>query len=342
MGSRLLSRMVTGGRKSRGAVLVMALLIVAAVASLAVSFASTFQLSLARGENRWHGAQANAYLVGAESLAIGVLKKDAEDSDVDNLDELWAQPIPPFPVEGGWVGATLEDAQGRFNINALVGKAAAKQGQTRLADRFTTPQRRFIRLLQTFEEVPVTEQEAVEVMEAIVDWLDQDDNVTGFGGAESLYYGQLEDPYHPANALFSSASELRLIRNVTQALYQALLPLVEVLPEDSGMNVNTMSIPLLRSLQAPNDLQPLSLEDGERLASGRGIRGYDTVLDFATSDTLVDVLPAGTELDVEGLVTESDYFILKAESQLIRQRRRLTSLLERSDGVVTPVRRRDS
>lgn len=329
----------------RGAVLVMALLIVAAVASLATSFATSFHLSLARGENRWHGAQADAYLLGAESLGILVLRIDAEDDDengeVDSLDEIWAQEERAFPIEGGWVKANLEDAQGRFNLNNLADKVTSTKSETSVAARFTEHQRRFIRLLQIFEEVPVSQDEAVAITEAVIDWLDSDDTETGFGGAESAYYGQREHPYAPANGLFTSASELRLIRGITPELYRELLPLVVVLPKGQGLNVNTAKVPVLRCLQAETELGPLGLEDAERLASSRPNEGYTDITDFVDNEVIRNSLPSTGNLDDTDLVVSSAYFIVHAQVQIVQQRRRMNSLLKRiNDEEIFSIRRR--
>jgi len=325
----------------KGAVLVMALLIVALVASLAVSFSSAFQLSLARGENRWHGAQATAYLLGSESLAVKALRLDAEDNKFDHLGEGWAEEYPPFPVDGGWFKGRVEDAQGRFNLNNLAGAPQQNTDSGSRAQAFGYDQRRFIRLLQTFEQVPVEQSEAIAIMEAVIDWLDTDDQPTGFGGAEAQYYEQQETPYHPANGWFSSVSELRLVRHVTPELYMALLPYVVVLPKDgTNLNVNTAAVQILRCLNDNNSLAPLSSQDAERVAQARGEGGYEEVADFYNS-ALAPVLPQGASFVNDGLSIASDYFLLTAEAQLVRQRRRLTSLLWRNNGEVKPVRRRD-
>ena len=76
--------------------------------------------------------------------------------------------------------------------------------------------------------------------ESIIDWIDEDNNVTGIGGAETAYYTSLDKPYRPANQLFASVSELRLVKGMTEELYLHLLPLVSALPEtDTQINVNT-------------------------------------------------------------------------------------------------------
>jgi uncharacterized protein YqeY len=139
----------------------MALLIVAVVAGLSIRFASDYQLGLARAEGRWHGVQARAYLQGAESLAAYLLGED--DPEVDGLHEPWAQPLPPFEVEGGWIMATIEDARARFNLNNLLSQFDQQKAHND-PTRFTTDQRRFLRLLQSFEQAPISEDQAIELL----------------------------------------------------------------------------------------------------------------------------------------------------------------------------------
>ena len=50
-------------KKNGGAALIMALLIVVMVSVLAVTFSESFNLNVARSENRWYGAQAKNYLL---------------------------------------------------------------------------------------------------------------------------------------------------------------------------------------------------------------------------------------------------------------------------------------
>ena len=329
-------------REQRGAILVMTLLIVAVVSTLAVNFASAFQLTLARAENRWHGSQARAYLMGAEELALSVLSEDRESNDFDHLGEDWAQEIPPFPVEGGWLAARVEDAQGRFNINNVSGRVAGNEnGQAVGAARFTEAQRRMIRLLQTLGEEPLTEEESVALVEAIIDWLDSDDTVMGFGGAESDYYNSLDEPYAAANQNMVSVTELRLVRHMTPALYESLEPLLVALPEKVAININTAQSSLLRALNVADSLSPQSLEDTERWVAARGAEGFETVQNFVDTDSVQDTLPEGLNLPTEELSVSSEYFILWSEAQVARQRRQMNSVVNRTEETTSIIRRSD-
>lgn len=332
-----------GVARQRGVVLILALLVVTVVVGLAVSFAASFQLDVARGENRWHGGQARGFLVGAESLALAVLARDKRNGDVDHLGEDWAQQLAPFEVDGGWLQAYLEDAQGRFNLNSLAGTLDQRHMGHDDARRFTTAQRRFIRLLQTFDEVPLSVDEAVALTEAVIDWLDTDDDITGFGGAESDHYQQLETGYSAANRDFVSIEELRLVRDVSDELFEQLAPLLVVLPRDAGLNVNTMSLPLLRTLQHDTELSPLALYDAQMIIDSRNAKGFSTVDRFLASQAVRDALASGSAAapEKEGLVVASQFFLLHARAEVMQQQRRMTSLIRRYGADIAAIRRTD-
>ncbi len=325
-------------KQQRGTVLIMVLLIVAVVTALAVNFSSAFQLSLARGEVRWHGAQASAYLQGAEELAIKFLQDDRANNEIDHLEEDWAQEASPFPVEGGWLLGRIVDAQGLFNLNSLAGNVDAGRSG---AERFTPSQRRFIRLLQTFENMPVSENEAVALMEAIIDWLDADDEPTGFGGAESGFYSSQELAYHPANQLFSSVSELRLLRHMNPSLYKVLAPVVVVLPEATDININTATLPVFQSLNVGSSLSPLAAGDAQQLLEARGSEGYEDLQDFVDSPSLAGLLAEGALIETDNLSVNSEYFLIYSQAQLARQRRQSMSLVYRTENDTQIIRRED-
>ncbi len=284
--------MVAGSDKQSGVALVLAMMIVALIAVVAVEISWRFELSISRSGNRWHGIQAKAYLEGAEHLAMVVLKEDLEGDDsgkADHLGETWAQQTEPFPTDHGWVSGTIEDAHGRLNLNLLQpqpntcrnGEPPAQSGQCPLpqspCDNYTPAQQLLVRLLQTFnladegeEPVFLALEEAEMITEAVIDWLDEDAGITGFGGAESDYYEQLESPVAIANTQMVSVSELQVIKGVTPPLYRQLLPNVIALPKDlvNRVNINTAKPNLVRSIRSTDgcDLTPHDAEVGQRLS----------------------------------------------------------------------------
>ncbi|WP_245792360.1 type II secretion system minor pseudopilin GspK [Teredinibacter waterburyi] len=346
-------------QSQRGVALVLALLIVALVTTIAVELSWRFDLSIVRAGNRWFGMQGDIYLRGAEDFAKWGLQQDklqeqASGKAIDTLYDVWATPLEA-PIDESWIRGRMEDAQGRFNLNLLAKSAQPIKGRAPEPwERFTASQRRFIRLLQTInlsdstlegEGVYLDEQSAINITEAVIDWIDVDSNVTGFGGAESDYYSGLEPPYLVANKKFMSVSELYLIRGMNYKLYQGLLPFVIALPEQALTNVNTMSLEMLRTINDKRSLMPNSIEDAQYIFSERG-GGFDTVGDFqgaSSVDQVVGVAANGqSNFDATDLVVATEYFLLFTEVQVDDYIRRSKSLLRRVNDEVTTLRRTDA
>ncbi len=327
--------------RQRGAALVFAMVVLLVVAGLAATIATQFEFSIRSAENRLHGGQAQAYLGGTESLGIAILARDSRMSaNTDHLAEDWARKVPDFPVEGGWVRASLEDAQGRFNINSLVHKARSQSAASGEAARFTAAQRRFIRLLQTFEQAGLSQAESIEVTEAVIDWLDEDDEVTGFGGAESDYYLRLQQAYRPANGPLVDITELRQVRFITPELYQQLRDYLVALPQDVGLNVNTASIPLLQTINQQDELRPLDRYAAERVARWRDEgHAFESLEAFLQHEQLLALQAGENQVIAEGLGVRSDYFLLRGEAEVMGRYRVVGSLLKRGSGGVSVVRR---
>lgn len=332
----------------RGTVLVLVLLIVALVAALSVKFAAQYQLGVARAETRWHGAQARAFLEGTEEVAKLMFNLADNDPNIDFLGEEWSAQVP---IEDDGVSgmAQLVDASAQLNLNDLATPLVADK-PVGSADRYSEPQRRFIRLLQTFPDLPLRQNEAEYLLEAILDWMDADDNEAGLGGAEADYYRGLKDSYLPANAPFKSVDELRLVRgfNELPQLVLRLQPFVTVLPGDNiGMNINTIESMsplgdgihnLLLTINENTRLEPLTPEEAQQFIMDRPETGYPNT--GAISDSW-NKLFSGRNLILDGLTVKTDYFWLKATVQLVDQRRSMRSLMQRTEARSLKVIQRD-
>lgn len=335
----------------------MALLIVVLVTSVVVAVSWRFMLSMARNENRWHGSQARAYMEGGEQLARKVLREDLiETGNIDHLAEVWAQAGEALPTDEGWVRGTLEDAHSRFNLNLLLppqqqnnpnGQRNPSSQNTDPWSSFSESQRRFVRLLQTFEleAGPLQPQEAMEIVYAIQDWLDPDDQPSGFGGAEADHYQSMDPPYPITNGPMTSVSELSLIKGVTPELYEKLVPLVIALPKDDvKMNINTLKPELLRALNNKAIQLPLDEEEAQVLVDERNAatEGFTDVGMFLDTPGVINVLGGKENFDSSDLVTASNYFIFSGETLVGEQVRRSKSLIFRNGNEVDVVRRTDS
>ena len=295
----------------RGIALITAVMIVAIAAAIAAKIAFAHQIWFRQMENVSDRGATDLLRRGALHWASVALLEDAAQNSIDHLGEAWAMGLPILPVEGGAIKVSIEDAQGRFNLNNLVQNNAKSQPDFDV----------FQRLLVELKLDP-------DLANALVDWIDADSNVTSPGGAEDNDYLQLKTPYRAANQPFTSVDELRLVKGFDAKTVELLLPLVTVLPpgQRSAINVNTASPELLAAL-ANKDLAW-----AQRLAENR--RG--TPMKNAAEFTAQLQLPPGAPPLQSGVAdVKTDYFLITLETSIGRHQRRTLALMQRSAGAKT-------
>jgi general secretion pathway protein K len=221
-------------RAQRGVALLTAVMIVAIAAAVAVKIAFAHQIWFRQMENVGDRGATDLLRRGALHWASVALLEDAAQNSIDHLGEVWAQRLPILPVDGGAISVSVEDAQGRFNLNNLVQNSVKSQTDFDV----------FWRLLQNLKLDP-------SLANAVVDWIDPNGDVSSPGGAEDIDYLNLKTPYRAANQPLASVDELRLVRGFDAKIMQVLLPFVTVLPSAAGrtaINVNTAKPEVLAAL----------------------------------------------------------------------------------------------
>lgn len=328
------------GRGEAGAALIVALLVFALCTAVVVAMKVEFTRFYQRSANLFLAEQAQAYLRGAEDLASLALLVDYDadkklDQPRDDLEEIWAQPTAPYPLdEGGWLAGELVDLQGRFNLNYLAQAVPDEEG----APGYTPAQAQFIRLLQALGEPAIGEQEAIRITRSIGDWLDAD-SVPAPDGAEDDYYYSRTPAYRTANRAMASVSELRAVAGITPEIYAALQPWVSVWPRTPApLNIHTAPAMVLRSINADDDLSPLSEADGQALVEQRQAAAFASLDDFLDNPVF-----AGKEDQMSKVKTllgeTSSYFLLDAKVEVADRNLRLYSVLERKRRQVTAIAR---
>ena len=231
-------------RKQQGVAIITAILVIALGTIALVSITSSQQMDMQRERNEGLIQMARALGNSGERFASALLYRDFQADDRGNSDSLeddWAQPIPPVPIDNASIQGCIVDMQGHFNLNNLVNADGVVQLNYALQLR---------RLLQLLS-IDVTKADA------IIDWLDADINFTDPDGAEDDYYTSLETSYRTANAPFVSVSELQLVKGFSSAVeeeaedFELLLPHIAALPTVDGptaVNVNTATPEVLGSL----------------------------------------------------------------------------------------------
>ena len=228
-----------------------------------------------------------------------------------HLGEIWASELPGLPIEGGEVFGAVEDLQGRFNINNLIGQDGA-------IDEPSLEQ--FRRLLRALGLDP-------RFAGIAADWIDANQEAEFPDGAEDPIYTSLIPPYRTANQMLSSASELAALEGIDKVSLDTLLPHIVALPGRTSVNVNTATAAVLQSLS-----EEMSVADVERLLAERGQSGFNDIGGAFSSIVPPEVM--------NQLVETTNFFQLKVIVRVDTVRITHFSLLERSPrGDVTPILR---
>lgn len=324
-------------RQEAGSALILAMLVAGLVAAMAVQFAQGFVIKASLAEQRVLQQRMDSYLRGAEEMAMVALIQDGESditrygAAIDHLQELWALSMPPLSTDDGFVEIRVRDAQGLFNVNNLAVKTAYFEdtGASR-ALRFSTQQKQFIRLLQALPGDAVSEQNAVQMTEALVDWLDEDDQVSGSGGAESLYYSSGRPQRYPPNQGLHDISELIMVRHFSPELLAALQPYVTALPVMTPLNVNTAPGLVLSAVNGQHVLAASDSTAVADLLKHRQQQPFSDVADFLESGYPVDP-PSDEEDTVPAFGVSSGFFHVYARVQIAEQTRTLSTLIRRDE-----------
>ena len=221
----------------KGIALLVTLLILVLVVALAHE---VFRIGAQSAQTGAYGRDSIRCILLAEGgtgAARIVLRLDARDNQYDTLDEFWSRSALPIELGDGEVMVTIEDEERKIDLNRIMLPNGNAPDERRLAV--------FQRLLDTLGIDRA-------VADAVVDWLDKDEDPR-VGGAESSYYLGLPKPYRAKNDLFDTVGELRLVRGVTDEVFEKLRPFVTV--SSSGLvNINTAPKEVLMSLSAGTDL----------------------------------------------------------------------------------------
>ena len=214
-------------QRQRGIALLVAILLVALGTILAAAVGYENAMTARRGSATYAFDESILIQQGAEALAAyGVRQIHQSDPSHIYIGQGWDKPLGPVEVVPGvMLEASLEDMQGRFNLNNLVEPNGTPDPGAAAA---------FTNLLALVGLEP-------KWTGLLLDWIDYDIVPQNPDGAEdSVYMGQTP-PYRTANRYITSASELLALPGFGRDRYVALAPYVTALPNGVQLNVCTAS-----------------------------------------------------------------------------------------------------
>lgn len=258
--------------------------------------------------------QALYYAKSAEVFFAEILVQDHNNAaNVDHLQETWAQPMPVFPVEDGFVSGELKDESGKFNLNSLLNAEGAENPQNKLF----------------FEKLLVRVGLPAELSQAVIDWQDPDDLTIGAMGAESNYYQGLPNGYLAANTQFHQIEELKQVRGFEGDKFALIAPYVSALPDiTTKININTAPALVLAALDEKIDVNTV---DAALKAKQAKLEHFSNVNALMTMPPFDSVNPEAKTLAQQIFDVKSNYFKANIEVVLSNRKRQLTSYMRRKD-----------
>jgi general secretion pathway protein K len=241
---------------SRGVALILVLLVISIIVALTIQLNRDTRSGVYEAANLSDGIRLR--YVAQSGFHVGEALLLADKNAFDALTELWANTeMISLKSERFFDNSsfklTIEDEGGRIAVNRLVSGSA-----------YNPLIRDLLLRLLTGPYFRLERSKAVELMEAIKDWIDADDEVTG-AGAERAFYAALERPYAAKNAPLDCIEELLMVKGITRDLFYGkedspgLAQCLTVFG-DGQININTAPKSVLRALA-----EEMTDDDVERL-----------------------------------------------------------------------------
>ncbi len=228
----------------RGIALILVLLMISIIVALTIQMNRDTRSGVYEAANLSDGIRLR--YVAESGFHVGEALLLADKNAFDALTELWANTeMISLQSERFFDSSsfrlTIEDEGGRIAVNRLVSGSA-----------YNPLIRDLLLRLLTGPYFRLERSRAVELIEAIKDWIDADNEVTG-AGAEGAFYAALERPYAVKNAPLDCIEELLMVKGMTRELFYGQgdspgLARCLTVFGDGRININTAPKYVLRAL----------------------------------------------------------------------------------------------
>ena len=216
----------------------------------------------------------------------------------------------------GYFIARIEDEAGKIPLNKLVDGEEYNEEIRTMLDR-----------LLAQPEFGLKDRQIDEIIDAIKDWIDTDENTTGYG-AESNYYESLDSPYQAKNAPFDCIEELLMVKGITKEIFYGTKDkpsLAKYVTADSEglININTAPKIVLRSLS-----DDISSELADRLDEYRMEKSHDV-----SGNQWYKQVPGMENITInQNLITvKSTYFKIVSTGKISNMSRTVTGIVATGD-----------
>ena len=310
---------------NRGMALILTILIISLIVALTLQFNISMRSNLQAAANLSDGIKLGCTARSGFNYALAVLFEDASKGSVDSLRELWADSktisensTSLFDEDRFFVD--IVDHSGRIQINQLIDKDG----------KYNDSQKQILRRFFNSPEFDLEPEKVENIVDAIKDWIDPDNECTRFG-AENTHYQTLDKPYTCKNAPIEFMEELLFVKGITKELFYGSAEKPGIFgylsPHGNGrININTADPLVLRALsdQIDQDLAEDMVaycEDEDNDLSDPGWYKKVHGMSHVTIDPAL-------------LTTSSEYFEITSEGLKRAMSKRIRGVVERKEGTL--------
>lgn len=261
------------------------------------------------------GYIAKSGFYGAAVLLVNAQNEyETLRDDWAHAEILSAQSKSFFP--NGYFIVRIEDEKGKIPLNKLVVGGAVNENIKAV----------LLRLLE-LPEFDLKENQAAEILDAIIDWIDENDDVTG-RGAESSYYLSQALPYTAKNTPLDCIDELLMIKGITSELFAGTkekpgLAQFVTIYGTGAVNINTAPKMVLRALSSEITVELADKMDEYRRTKGNILSSVDWYKKVSGMEGMT-IKPELIEM------VKSNYFKIYSTGAADKMEQRISGVIQRS------------
>jgi general secretion pathway protein K len=290
-------------KDEKGVALILTITLVGLIVILTLQFSKSIRTGLYETVNFVDEIKLGAIAKSGFNCGLAVLFED--DPKEDSFRDTWAS-LKDYSS----YSTALFDNEGRFETEII--DLAGKIQVNRLINQdgeYNVKQKEILTRLLGTSGFLLEPDEAEDILDAIKDWIDEDNEPTRFG-AEDSYYQSLDHPYSCRNAPLDSVDELLLIKGITRELLYGTeettgLSAYLTVHGDEKININTADPLVLAALS--EDLDSVMIKE---MVDYRD----DEKNDLNNPDWYKSALGTNeTIIDPDLITTKSEYFEIRSK-----------------------------
>ncbi len=258
-------------KNQSGIALITVILIVSVLAAAALELNRSTRNDIYDAANLSDGIRLS-YIAKSGFYGAAALLANARN-DYETLRDDWAQSetfsaqsASLFP-DGHFI-VRIEDEKGKIPLNKLVDGGAVNADIKEM----------LLRLL-ALPEFELSPQEGAEIVDSIIDWIDENDEISG-RGAESSYYASLPVAYAAKNGPLDCIEELLMIKGISKEVFvgtgkkPGLIQCVTIYGT-GAVNINTAPKMVLRALTPDITVELADKMDEYRRSKSNNLSSVD-------------------------------------------------------------------